>query len=233
MLVVVASRHDRTAQQLVARWETDSAALLTAEDVCAPGWRHYVGSGEGSAVVDGAVVAVTDISGVLTRRPWVFEQELPHIAAADRAYVAAEMNALMVSWLSELPCPVLNQPTPMCLSGPSWRPQEWLRAAASSGLRVRPGRWEVPATGADRPDAGQWPGPVIDVTVVGGRCFGADGQPAARACQLAAAAGVELLGVRFGDGDGEPCFLSATTWPDVSPGVVADAVRDRLVGGRP
>jgi hypothetical protein len=110
MLVVVASHYDEAARSLVDRWANQEARLLTCEDLSIVGWQHSV-SGKGgetpslpdsAAVVDGQVVAVEEISGVLTRLPCVFEQELLHIVPDDRAYIASEMNAFLISWLSEL-----------------------------------------------------------------------------------------------------------------------------------
>ena len=46
-----------------------------------------------TAVVAGRPLATRDICGVLTRLPWVVEQDLDFIVPADRAYVAAEMMA--------------------------------------------------------------------------------------------------------------------------------------------
>jgi hypothetical protein len=33
------------------------------------------------------------------------------------------MKVFLLSWLSQLNCLVLNRPTPLCLSGSSWRPE--------------------------------------------------------------------------------------------------------------
>ena len=110
MLVVVASRYDEAARSLVDRWANQEARLLTCEDLSVVGWRYSMSGKDevssslldSTAVVDGQVVAVEEISGVLTRLPCVFEQELLHIVPDDRAYIASEMNAFLISWLSEL-----------------------------------------------------------------------------------------------------------------------------------
>ena len=146
MLVVVASRYDEIARSLVDCWAKQGAKLLTCDDLSVVGWRHSLrGVGgdsspllDSTAVVDGQVVGVEEISGVLIRLPYVFEQELLHIVPDDRAYVAAEMQAFLISWLSRLKCPVLNRPTPSYLLGANWRPQQWVYAAAQVGIPVRP-----------------------------------------------------------------------------------------------
>src|SRR5580658_7170092 len=92
--VVVASRHDREAAALVARWAADGAALLSAEDLSRPGWRFHPEAPETSvAVIGGAVTPCREITGVLVRRPCVVAAELSHIRSADRDYLAQEMSA--------------------------------------------------------------------------------------------------------------------------------------------
>ena len=88
----------------------------------------------------------SQIGGVLVRLPRISAEELRHIEAADREYVASEMTAFLAVWLSSLSCPVLNRPAPDCLFGSNWRPEHWVRLAAQVGLLVRPARREVPST---------------------------------------------------------------------------------------
>ena len=135
------------------------------------GWCHQLGATDVStAVVSGHVVATAEIAGVLTRLPCVTEHELPHIVPADRAYVATEMTAFLAFWLSELACPVLNRPTPACLTGPNWRPEQWVHAAAQLGMPVCPVHRQALLT-ADVPAANSEQQPVT-ITVVGRHCFG-------------------------------------------------------------
>jgi hypothetical protein len=196
VLVIVASRHDGVARRLADHWAAHEALLLTCEDLSIAGWRHPVGAaGRSTAVVGGRVVAVEEITGVLTRRPYVAEHELEHIVPADRTYVASEMTAFLLSWLSSLECPVLNQPTPSGLSGPNWWPEQWTYAAARFGLPVRPVRRRaVPHD--DARDAAD-PSP-LSVTVVGERCLGpVHPELADQARRFARAVGVDLLALRF------------------------------------
>src|SRR5262249_31691385 len=141
MLVIVANSQDETAQQLAGRWHNYGAGVLTPADLSKSGWRHYVASSSRSwAVVGAQQVATAEITGVVTRMPCVYEQELGHIIPADRAYVAAEMTAFLHAWLSGLHCPVINRSTPNCLAGPDWRTEQWVRLAASLGIPVHPHR---------------------------------------------------------------------------------------------
>src|SRR5258708_24122925 len=218
------------------RWEEHGATLLTCEDLSSAGWRHLPSDREASrAVVSGQIVKEADIRGVLMRRPWVFQQELTQIAAADREYVAAEMTAFLQSWLSDLLCPVLNRPRGTCLCGPNWRPQQWAQAAERAGLRSEAMHWRVPERQKKTPgDAAAVPAQSVRLTVVGDRCLGApDESCAAGARRLAALAGTGLLTVRVSAGRRIPCFMAADPIPSLDDAEVADAVCDYLLAGVP
>jgi hypothetical protein len=216
MIVIIASRYDEAAERLAARWSVLGARLLTCEDLSTVGWRYDPSRPrDGTAVVGGRGVAVGEIRGVLTRLPCVSEFELVQITTGDRAYVAAEMTAFLTCWLSTLPCPVLNQPTPVCLAGPNLFPGQWAAAAVGQGLRAQRRPHEA------SPDVEV----TVTVTVVGDRAFGeADEALRLGACRLAKAAGVDLLGVYFSGAD--PTFAGVSLTPSLDPPEVADAVRD-------
>src|SRR5271170_1683143 len=150
MLIILAGEQDEVARDLTRRWSSFDGHLMTPKDLSQPGWRHRPGfrnarlprgqkerpgepspdsSDQDVAVVDGRTVSVERIDGVLTRLAGVYEWELAHIVPGDRAYVSAEMTAFLLSWLSELDCPILNRPTPTCLSGPGWRQEQWINFA--------------------------------------------------------------------------------------------------------
>lgn len=220
MIVVLASGQDQAAVNLVSSWASKGAALCSIEDLSTTGWCYLPGDHDASTVViGGQTIPQPEITGVLTRRAWVREDELIHIVPADRAYVAAEMSAFLISWLSSLNCPVLNLPTPSCLSGPNWRHEQWVRAAARAGLPVRPSYRRVPALAETGEQALHVP--LAYMTVVGDLVLGAlNGIQRDHARQLARAAGTNLLGITFA---GE-FFSSATTWPDLNVPGVADAI---------
>jgi hypothetical protein len=231
VIVVVGSRHDQAAREIVAHWELQGAALLTCEDLSTAGWRHRLfDPSESRIVVGGRVVRESDICGVLVRRPWILERELVNIAAVDREYLAAEMNAFLLSWLSHLSCRVLNRPAGTCLCGPNWRPQQWAQAASSAGIQVEPRRWRVPAVRNRKPKFPEIrPEPLVEVTVFGDRCFGnADKACFAGAKRLAEIAGTDLLGIRFSAGERGLHFLSANTMPALADTGLAQAVCEYL-----
>jgi len=229
MILVLASRDDPTARFLIARWAAHGVGLLTVQDFSVSGWRFSVGDvTAGVAVIGGRRVSVREITGVHTRLPWVDERELTHIAPADRRFVASEMNAFLIAWLSELPCCVLNPPTAQSFAGPNWRPEQWASAAAGLGLAVQPvHRWIGSAPCVCVPT---YQGQVVTVTMVGDRSFGSrDPSVLDLSCQLARAAGVELLAVQFGVRDHRIEFLGADCRPEISSPEIADAIADYLL----
>jgi hypothetical protein len=66
--------------------------------------------------------------------------ELAEIVSDDRGYVAGEMTAFLVAWLTWLVdqgVAVMNRPTPLSLTGPALHQEQWLVAAAREGLAIQ------------------------------------------------------------------------------------------------
>ena len=168
--LILASGADMVARRLVSRWASFGARLLVPRDFSERGWQYQLAAKGPSQLVAGERRFVSSqIGGVLVRLPRISANELRHIAAADREYVASEVTAFLAVWLSSLSCPVLNRPAPDCLFGSNWRPEQWVRLAAQAGLVVRPARRQVSAT-AVRSKTQK--GYVVTLTVVANRCFG-------------------------------------------------------------
>jgi hypothetical protein len=228
MLLVLASRYDLTA----GAWATrHGAALLTPANLSVAGWRYNAGiSMPDIAVIGGEVIPVESIAGVLTRLPCVSPEELGHIVEPDREYVAAEMTAFLLAWLSRLGCPVINRPTPVCLCGPAWPRERWIWAAAQLGIRVRSvhrqARLDHSAAEAPRAEDDNR----VVVTVVGNRWFGpADELLGRQALRLAAAAGVDLLTVQFDGAASHAAMVDADPWPDITAPEITDVVAAYLM----
>jgi len=220
--VVIASRTDVAAAHFAAG-AGSLVRMMTPADLSQPGWSlHLPGTGPSTAVIAGEPVASSTIAGVLTRLPVVTEHDLPHIIAADRGYVAAEMTAFLLAWLTSLPCPLVNRPPAQCLSGPHWREAQWIRAANRLGIPAVPAMLGTRRTTRVRDDGGDG---TTGVVVIGRQHVGtADPVLVAHAHALADAAGVELLSVRF-DGEGPSArFVAASMWPDLDDARVSDAV---------
>jgi hypothetical protein len=230
--MIVAGRGDEGARLLAHRWRALGTVLVTASDLSAVGWRDHVGrSAPATARIDGRVVSTGDIGGVLTRLVAIDERELTHIVPDDRTYVAQEMTAFLVSWLSSLSCPMLNRPTPGCLAGPPWRRERWIHEAARLQIPVVPVRRSV------EPGIAPVPEPSMPkhstITIVGDRWFGdADEDLAHDARRLADAAGVDLVAVHFSGPRHGAHMLGADVWPDVTAPGVGEAIVAYLTGER-
>ncbi len=227
MIVVIASNSDEAAKTLVKQWQADDACLLTCEDLSVCGWRYYLDHSRTSiAMIGGREVPLQEISGVLTRLPYVLEQELLHIVPADRQYVATEMNAFLTAWLFTLPCPVFNRPSPTCLAGPNWRVERWTYVAAQVGIPIRPIQRKVTLAASASPEVEPTRPTHTSVTIIGNTHFGSlDPTLIVQARRLAVAASVDLLTVRFSDPASGSYFIGASTWPELDD-EIANALID-------
>lgn len=231
MIVIVASRWDRTAPALAARWAAHDAQVLTPQDLSVAGWRQRSkGLSRDTAVVNGHTVPQEQITGVLTLLPSVPADELSDITPRDRHYVAAEMNAFLLFWLSRLRCPVLNRPTPTCLSGPHWRQEKWVQVAAQAGIPVQAvyrlaafGKSSVEDRGAAE---------AVALTVIGPHTLGnTDPELHHRAHLLADLAQVELARMLFSGPERDARFLGAETFPALTDDCLTERVLEYLCGG--
>jgi hypothetical protein len=221
IVLLLASRRDAPAARLAAREADAGVRLMTPHDLSHEGWTFRLADPAGATgVLAGRPLRAAAIAGVVTRLASVTEDDLPQIAPEDRGYVAAEMNAFLLAWLTSLACPVVNRPTPQCLSGPHWRQERWVIAAERLGIPARPVvRRASDGIGPAAPRSGHV------VTVVGSRHFGADDAALAeRAHALAEAAGAELLAVEFDGPRRDARFVDASLWPDLRDGAIADAM---------
>jgi len=232
VVLVLASRRDAAAAKFAADNADACVRLMTPDDLSQEGWVFRLDDPvRCTAVLAGRPLRATTIAGVVTRLASVTEHDLPHIAPADRDYVAAEMNAFLLAWLTSLRCPVVNRPRPQCLAGPPWHRERWVLAAQRLGFPARPVvRRESDGVTAAAAADGE---PEHTVTVVGRRQFGADDDVLVeRAHALADVAGAELLTVEF-DGRGRDAhFVNASFWPDLGEARIADAVIALVRGGR-
>lgn len=232
MLIVLASGYDEAARFWVKSCTNCTnleVALLTPENFSKIGWRHYLGNRKNStAVINERVISVKEITGVLTRLPCVFEQELCQIVETDRAYVAAEMTAFLSSWLTDLPCPILNQPTPISLMGNNWRSPQWIYAASQVGISVETQHQSIRLEA--ELDSKKQPAQSIPVTVIGNRYIGeVEPKLGEQALKLARFAGVESLVVHYDCPEAEAKFLRADLWLDLKSSEISTAILDYFI----
>lgn len=233
MLLVLASRYDESARALVAAWADHPVRLLTPADLSRAGWRYSSCCPQsGTAVIGAQSIPVREISGVLTRLPSVYENDLIDMAAEDRAYAAVEMSAFLLAWLAALRCPVVNRPTPTCLSGPYWRRERWLYEASRAGIPVA-----AYSRDSRKPESEEdWyalPPGGAEVTVIGDRCVGdVDASLQDQARRMARLAGVELLAVQFTAAERGALVAGAHTWPNLGGIAVRAALLEYLRAAR-
>ena len=216
MIIVVADSADDEALGLVSRWRTADAVRLTPDDLSRPGWSALFPEAGPSFVAEGETRPTTGITGVLVRLAVVSPHQLPHFGEDDREYAAAEMTAFLAYWLSALPYPVVNRPSPSFLLGPAWTNEQWLRFSAGLGLPV------ITVT-VSRDTAAFAARPLEWVTVVGARAFPASAAGAASAMAVARRAGVELLAAGFDVSGSPPRIAAVTVRPPISA-EIADAL---------
>jgi hypothetical protein len=234
MLLVVASESDETARALASRWSLKrEVRRLTPRDLSRRGWAstlHFDGvavaasskMSEQAFVAGGERLLERDIEGVFTRLSAVTPVELPHVASAERPYVAAEMTAFLGVWLANLTCPVVNRPHVLGLSGPAFARAQWLGLAAERGIAVSARNLQIPSANPDLRAGGA-------VVVVGDRCFGAvSAAVEASALELARATGAEVLGLSFDAAGG---LIDQLRFPDLATSEIADAVLARFEVG--
>lgn len=212
MLAVLGRRHDASARRIVERLAPSGAGTITIDDLSLSGWRFRPHAPDDFlAIVDGEVVSRRELTGVVTRLPYIDAAELTHIVPEDRSYVAAEMHAFLKAWLTSLSCPVLNRPNGDCLSGPAWGPSQWNRAAAQCGLTLPTRNEEIVE--------------YKTVTIVGSRWFGdVHSELVQRARVLANRVGVDLLEVRFAGNGSQSVFAGACPWPRLETDEAIDTV---------
>lgn len=213
MLLVLGSALDDAAWLLARRWRHvgRDVAVVTPADLSRPGWRLRCGRpAESTAALAGRVVTGADIDGIVSALAVVGPHDLPHIADDDRDYVAQEMSAFLLAWMSGLACPIIERPTPVSLAGCGRSRFEWAAIARRLGLRADP----------------LWCGETIGVTVVGGHAAdqGRDDPQAAAAVAVAAAAGRSLVTLRFAAGTASPTLVGADGRPQVGDDAAADAL---------
>ncbi len=232
MILLVADEFDTNALWLAERWTSCDARILSPADLSRPGWHFQPGCpGAWAAVADGKVCdAQTPLNGVLNMLPGVTEEQLPHIVPEDQAYVAQEMNAFLLSWESELSCPVLNRPTPNCLIGPNFSLEEWILLAARAGLPVKPmSRSSNAGSRGGRKDLFQ---NAIAATVIGEHVFCKSEELQSFARPLARAANIDV-GVFYFTHASNAEFLGASLRANLANDDAADAVLELFPGCQP
>ena len=221
----------------------------------ARGWTHAVdahGAVTGDVVLrSGTVLAPDAIGCVLNRCYAVTAPAFARAQPRERDYAAAEMHALVVSWLAGLGRPVINRAETLTWPGSTSR-RQWLMRAIAAGIPVVR---DVVATSAslvprelrDRVTIrGPWPDtrlvarqpveagdavvpPFVDVVVAGDRIHGQLPPSLARRCvELARGAGYALLQLSFDARGAQLRLAHVDPMPSLLDQGAVDAVADLL-----
>jgi len=224
LILVFASELDEVARDATTEWSEQQAVLLTPADIFCKGWRTRIGG-----VHDWSIVAnrqqwpIRSVSGVVSLLPRILARELFDIQEEDRPFAAAEATAFALFFLSSIPCPVVNRPTPNCLNGPNWQPEQWTRACFEAGVAFKVScrrtneviRPETACSG------------LRSVTVLGGKCLEDTSEGClADVLTLAQLANVTFLQVYFAQDEGESIFYRAQLTPDLSKVGIRTALRE-------
>ncbi len=223
MILVIASELDTLARDIVTNWPRKHAILLTPRDLCTRGWRIELGLTEGvSVVASGTIVRLSEVSGVLSLLPYVFDYELFSIEESARKYVSAELRALLFYLLTRLRCPIINRPTAQNLSGPDWRHEQWAlecqKVCIPTKRTYRKSR-SLPPHGNDST--------LQSISVIGNTSVANNDLPyRPNVVALAQCAGVTFLQVRFIEDAGSHCFHSVQLIPDLTDCNLVTAVQN-------
>lgn len=209
MILVLAADGDVEAARFVQGWDAPRAHLLTPMDLSTPHWLHAMQhSNSNQFGIRNEPYRTKDISAVLVLLPGIRDTDLLQIVPEDRAYVAAEMNAFLFFWLSDLKCPVINQPQAGSLMGPAWGLERW--------------RWEAHAAGFPLWTQAIERDGVKSISVVGEEVYGdADHFVREAALQLARSANTLLLTLMLVNDQ----FLYAHARPELNNQQVVQALR--------
>jgi hypothetical protein len=223
LILVFASELDDNARDAVTNWSKQKAVLLTPADFFCNGWFVTAETLDNwSIVAAGKWYPVSAISGVVTLISRIFARELFDVEPEERSYAAAEASAFALFLLSKLPCPVVNRPTPDCLTGPNWRPEQWAHACFKAGIRTKRSK----RTNHAPPQAVPTPR-LTSVTVLAGKCL----EDTSEGClsgvlTLARLADVAFLRCYFTLENGQSFFDRAEVIPDLSKADTRDALSE-------
>jgi hypothetical protein len=214
MFIILTSSHDRVLADILRQSGISEIGMLTCRDLSVPGWNLYLQDVEKStAVIEGKLIKLEEIKGIWNRLPFVTEHELDHILPSERKYIASEMMAFLVAWLSLLRCPMINIPTPTCLSGPNWNQLQWACAAFRTGISIYPLFYYL-SNNNSRFEGQKDSEYMTTVTVIGRRCFGSDDKELLNKTKcLANLSDTDFLSVTFNRCKNDEFFVNANPCP--------------------
>jgi hypothetical protein len=130
------------AEATATRLPRHAVAIVSPAELSLAAWTHRLDrDGTTTTTVtlpSGWRIADHELAAVLARTEATPVPRFGRSSPADRDYAAAEVRALLVSWLRSLGARAVNPVGGVSLTGPSWTPRRWLVQAHKAGLRVGP-----------------------------------------------------------------------------------------------
>ena len=225
MILIISNYLDDTAGELLKLFPAGKASLFTSQHLSSRGIAAYSNQFNNSYVtIEENSLSVESITGVITLIPSIFPWELIQIEKEDREYVAGEMTAFMIYFLSCLRCPKLNPPSPSCLSGFNWRQEHWIKKAFELRIPVKP----IEISSREKIKTNYLDAEIITIIIIGNQFCGQDNELLiSYAFHLARHTGMKLLQVNFIKySNDETYFLSASQFPDLDNNSVMEAMVD-------
>jgi hypothetical protein len=218
----------RVFLRLKARHGADQVTMVSSEELSmAPRWALRLDRDSAARseirLASGTILNSHAIGAVYQRIRYA---QVPHFAGAateDRDYAVSEMHALLLAWLSGLPCQVTNPPHPLGLGGWERRATEWLILGAEAGLHGIECEWSSDPDEAVR--FRQTVGPERrSVLVAGDSVLGEPPDDQRAECvRLATLARCTLLEILFAPTDDGWRYCGATPYPG-DPVRIAEAL---------
>ena len=230
-ILLLTSARDRAKDIFLAQDSGCEIKILTPLDMSKAGWIFRQDDAtKGIFVAGSEAMPSAEIDGVIPRLAVVTENDLAHIVEADRAYLATEMTAFLLAWLSSLSCPMMNRPTPSCLSGPCMSHQHLIHLVARLGVPVVACKTTV-KRGLEFGQAQAGAGSRVIIT--GERHLGQVHPRLARyARMIAQALKVDFVAVDFNGADADARFVGIDFWPEINA-ELAQLMLTHLAAGVP
>jgi hypothetical protein len=228
------------AAHLAGRLGSDKVRVVRPEVLGLARWSHRVGS-RGRAFTrmtlpNAEPLVSAETGAVLNRIQYLSVPRFRSASAKDREYAAAELHAVVASWLAEFGDRAIHDVRRHPSVIPSLSRQQWVTAAAAHNLPVAPRRIEASgANGTDDPIGGGLPAGSVLVAVraAAGSLAGEFGE---RCIAATRAIGFPLLEFHFAVEQGATVLVQVDPLPRLVAPSAASMVSDllaSLAGGAP
>ena len=231
MILIVASAADRAAAEFAETLSVSAAvSVVTCQSLALESTAvHYPAILSSTLTIDGQSIAVAEIDWVLNCLPAVFPDELFFYPPEEREYQSAEFHALLTFFLSALPCPVINRPNSVSLTGSFSSPIGWFHLAHRLCIPVA----DLHLTSDERtnPFASMYAGELVHVTYLRGNLLTPPCSPADEYTRaLAQATGADFLRAAFRPAHNVFELTAVNTVPTLRDPATRQALLEAAIG---